>query len=167
MAKTDYGEDSGGVGEVRVMVNKTNGGIEMKRFNKLIWLCFCISLVNIFCLKNVLAVAFEKKVNKSEERELAEAITIDYNGVKVDLIVYRPQSDEVDVVLAFHGTTMDDSKIFEAAEKMLKSTKKIIKKDNIMIISVAYPEEGLLMGDNIKECEAALLWAKYNASKEL
>ena len=139
----------------------------MKRLNKLMWFGLCILLMNMFCLQSVRVVFSEEKSNESEERELTDTMVIDYNGVKVNVIIDRPQSYVVDVVLAFHGTTMDDSKIFQAAETMLKNTKKIIRKDNVMIISVVYPEEGLLMGDNIKECEVALLWTKYNASKEL
>ncbi len=95
------------------------------------------------------------------------SIVIDYEGIKVNAVIDYPESNEVDVLLAFHGTTMDDSNIIEAAKTMLKNTKKIIKKNNVMIISVAYPEEGMLFGDNIREAEAALLWTKYNASKEL
>jgi hypothetical protein len=32
---------------------------------------------------------------------------------------------------------------------------------------VVYPEENLLMGDNLRHCEAALMWLKNNASSEL
>jgi len=103
----------------------------------------------------------------TENSSSTNPIIINYNGVKVNAIIDGPESKEVDVLLAFHGTTMDDSKILEAADTMLKNTKRIIKKENVMIISVAYPEEGLLMGDNIREAEAALLWTKNNASKEL
>ena len=95
------------------------------------------------------------------------SIVIDYKGIKVNAVIDKPESNEVDVLLAFHGTTTDDSKILAAAETMLKNTKKIIKKNNVLIISVAYPEEGMLFGDNIREAEAALLWTKYNASEEL
>jgi len=95
------------------------------------------------------------------------SIVINYNGVKVAAVVDYPKSKEVDVLLAFHGTAMFDSRIVEAAKTMLDNTKKIIKKDNVLIISVAYPEEGILFGDNIKQAEAALLWTKNNASKEL
>ena len=36
-----------------------------------------------------------------------------------------------------------------------------------MIVSVAYAQENLLLGDSIIQCEAALLWLKNNASQEL
>jgi pimeloyl-ACP methyl ester carboxylesterase len=37
----------------------------------------------------------------------------------------------------------------------------------MMIVSVAYPQENVLLGDNIVQAEAALLWLKNNASQEL
>jgi len=37
----------------------------------------------------------------------------------------------------------------------------------MMIVSVAYPEENLLMGDNVLHSEAALLWVKNKAAGEL
>jgi len=37
----------------------------------------------------------------------------------------------------------------------------------MLIVSVAYPEENLLFGDNIQHCEAALLWVKNHAAREL
>ena len=139
----------------------------MKRLNKFMRLGLCILLINIFCLQNVQAVFSEGKGNKSEGRELIDTRYIDYNGVKVNVIIDRPESDEADVLFVFHGTAIYDSNIIRAAETMLKNTKKIVKRKNIVIISVAYPEQGLLFGDNIKEAEAALLWTKHNASKEL
>lgn len=37
----------------------------------------------------------------------------------------------------------------------------------MMIVSVAHPQENILFGDNIQHAEAALLWVKNKASKEL
>jgi acetyl esterase/lipase len=34
-------------------------------------------------------------------------------------------------------------------------------------VSVAYPEQGLLMGDNVRHAEAALLWVREHAAREL
>ena len=36
-----------------------------------------------------------------------------------------------------------------------------------MIVSVVYPEENLLMGDNIVYAEAGLLWVQQQAEEEL
>ena len=37
----------------------------------------------------------------------------------------------------------------------------------MMIVSVAYPQEKILFGDNIVQAEAALLWLKNKAGEEL
>jgi hypothetical protein len=93
--------------------------------------------------------------------------TISYNGVSVKVVIDKPISDTVDALLAFHGTVMDDDIIVDAAYNTLNEVKKITTRPNIMYVSVAYPEEGLLMGDNVRESEAALLWVKYKADSAL
>jgi hypothetical protein len=93
--------------------------------------------------------------------------TISYNGVQVDVVIDKPVNNEVDVILLYHGTVMFDDKILEAANNALEAFKKITSRTDIMFVSVAYPEENLLMGDNIAHAEAALLWVKYKASQEL
>lgn len=96
-----------------------------------------------------------------------ELKTISYKGVSVKVVIDKPLSDTVDALLAFHGTVMDDDLIVDAAYKSLNEVKKITTRPNIMFVSVAYPEEGLLMGDNVRESEAALLWVKYKADSAL
>lgn len=92
---------------------------------------------------------------------------IHYNGVSVRVVIDKPQNDAVDVLLTFHGTVAYDSKILEAANNTLDNFKRILDRSDMMIVSVAYPEENLLMGDNLRHCEAALLWVKYKAEEEL
>jgi len=93
--------------------------------------------------------------------------TINENNVSVQLIIDKPAIESADVVMTFHGTVETDDKIVQAAQKTLDETKKIVNRQDILFISVAYPEEGLFMGDNLKHAEAALLWAKQKASKAL
>ena len=95
-------------------------------------------------------------------------IHIDYNGIKVDAWAEGVRgSKEVDMLLVYHGTASKDSLIVDSALTILEKTRNILNRNNLMIVSVAYPEEGLLLGDNIKQSEAALLWAKNKASAEL
>jgi pimeloyl-ACP methyl ester carboxylesterase len=54
-----------------------------------------------------------------------------------------------------------------AAQNTLDGFKRILERKDMMIVSVAYPEENLLMGDNVKYAEKALLWLKNKASTEL
>lgn len=92
---------------------------------------------------------------------------INYNNVNVDLVIDKPAINEVDVLIVFHGTVIYDSKILEAAINTLEEFKQILDRKDMMIVSVAYPEENLLMGDNVVHSEAALLWVKNKANQEL
>lgn len=92
---------------------------------------------------------------------------INYNGIQVDVVIDKPVNNDVDVLILYHGTVLYDNKILEAANNTLEAFRKILNRTDIMFVSVAYPEENLLMGDNIAHAEAALLWVKNNASQEL
>ncbi|MFM7671275.1 MAG: alpha/beta hydrolase family protein [Bacteroidota bacterium] len=92
---------------------------------------------------------------------------ITYNGVSVDVVIDKPQQDTVDVLVVYHGTVSYDSKILEAAHRTLDEFKRILTRTDMMIVSVAYPEENLMIGDNIAHAEAALLWVKNNVGQEL
>ena len=93
--------------------------------------------------------------------------TISYNSVNVDVVIDKPALDDLDVLLVFHGTVLLDSNIITAANTTLDKFKGILDRDDMMIVSVAYPQENLLFGDNIVQGEAALLWLKNEASQEL
>ena len=93
--------------------------------------------------------------------------SVTYNNINVDVIIDKPALNEVDVLLVFHGTVMYDSSIISAANTTLDKFKGILYRTDMMIVSVAYPQENVLLGDNIVECEAALLWLKNKASQEL
>lgn len=98
-----------------------------------------------------------------------ETRRITYNGVSVEVVIEKPTvaAGSLDAIITYHGTVFQDSKILEAAHTTLTQVKEITQRKDVVFVSVAYPEEGLLMGDNIRESEAALLWVKNNASKEL
>lgn len=92
---------------------------------------------------------------------------ISYNGVNVNVVIDKPQNDAVDVLIVYHGTVTFDYKILDAANNTLDGFKRILLRTDMMIVSVAYPEENLLMGDNLLHAEAALLWVKNKAGQEL
>jgi hypothetical protein len=92
---------------------------------------------------------------------------VSYNGFSVDVVIDKPQNDTVDVLVVYHGTVAFDNKILEAAHNTLDGFKRILTRSDMMIVSVAYPEENLLMGDNIVQAEAALLWVKNKAQQDL
>lgn len=93
--------------------------------------------------------------------------SINYNNINLDVVVDKPALHEVDVLLVFHGTVINDSSIMTAANNTLDKFMSILNRKDMMIVSVAYPQENILFGDNIVQCEAALLWLKNKASQEL
>ena len=93
--------------------------------------------------------------------------TITYNNINVDVVIDKPALNEVDVLLVFHGTVLYDFNLMNAANTTLDKFKSILERNDMMIVSVAYPQENVLFGDSIIQCEAALLWLKNNASQEL
>jgi hypothetical protein len=124
---------------------------------------FNISIVLVF-----FGLSCEKDGNSSIARiEFRGVKKISYDGISVDIVIDKPKNDTLDVLITFHGTVIYDNKILEAANNTLDGFKRILSRTDMMIVSVAYPEEGLLMGDNIMESEAALLWIKNKANNEL
>ena len=93
--------------------------------------------------------------------------TISYNSVSVDVIIDKPAKNDLDVLLVFHGSVTSDNEILTAANNTLDKFKGILDRNDMMIVSVAYPQEFVLLGDNIVKCEAALLWLKNKANQEL
>jgi len=96
-----------------------------------------------------------------------ETHTISYNNIQVDVVIDKPALNTVDVLLVFHGTVLYDSNILTAANSTLDEFKGILDRTDMMIVSVAYPGENKLLGDNIVQAEAALLWVKNKAAQEL
>ena len=92
--------------------------------------------------------------------------SITYNGVNVNLVIDKPALKEVDVIIVYHGTVKYDNLILEASTSLIDKVKTILDREDMMIVSVAYPEQNLLMGDNILEAEAGLLWVKNKANEE-
>ena len=109
------------------------------------------------------------KENSTEQSIDAYRVTqtITYNNINVDVVIDKPALNEVDVLLVFHGTVLYDSNLMTAANTTLDKFKSILDRNDMMIVSVAYPQENVLLGDSIVQCEAALLWLKNNASQEL
>lgn len=93
--------------------------------------------------------------------------SINYNGLNVDVIIDKPDINELDVLITYHGTVQDDKNTLSAAETALNQFKNTLDRKDMMIVSVAHPQRNILFGDNIKQAEAALLWVKNQASQDL
>ena len=122
-------------------------------------LFFLLSIIHFFSCAN-------------ENTELSidayrETRTISYNNINVDVVIDKPALNEVDVLLIFHGTVLYDLNLMTAANTTLDKFKSVLDRNDMMIVSVAYPQENVLLGDNIVQGEAALLWLKNEASQEL
>jgi hypothetical protein len=121
----------------------------------------------IFLLLSFSCNKADNPIDKNHHSAYQITKSIHYDGVSVDVVIDKPEGNEFDVVMVFHGTARHDSLILQAAHNVLERFKSILNRKDMMIVSVAYPEENLLFGDNIQHCEAALLWVKNNANREL
>ncbi|MBM3752129.1 MAG: hypothetical protein FJW21_13285 [Acidimicrobiia bacterium] len=54
-----------------------------------------------------------------------------------------------------------------AAQLALDSFKRLLVRNDLLLVSVAYPQQNREMGDGVREAEAALLWVKHEASRAL
>ncbi len=119
----------------------------------------------------MILLACKKKTNPTNTAKNDSAFqitkTIVGDSLAVDVVIDKPQGTSFDVLMVFHGTVTYDSLILGAAQNTLDGFKRILDREDMMIVSVAYPEENLLMGDNLKHAEAALLWVKNKAATEL
>ena len=128
------------------------------------------SLIGVLLLL-ILLSACKKKTNTTQNAPGDSAYvvtkTLVDDSFPVDVIIDKPQGAFFDVLMVFHGTVTYDSLILSAAQNTLDGFKRILDRKDMMIVSVAYPEENLLMGDNVKYAEKALLWVKNKAASEL
>ena len=107
----------------------------------------------------------------SDTDEVLEAYrttrSITYNDLEVDVIIDKPIGNSFDVLVVYHGTVWSDSQIHSAATMTLEKFSDSLQREDVMIVSVVYPEENLKMGDNIVYAEAGLLWVQQLAAEEL
>ena len=127
------------------------------------------AIENLFAISILLFFSCNKDSKAEQPSHVAYRITkiISYNDINVNVVIDKPAINEVDVLLVFHGTVKFDNEILSAANTTLDKFKSILDRNDMMIVSVAYPQENVLFGDNIVNGEAALLWLKNKASQEL
>ena len=125
-------------------------------------------LISLFMLF-FLSCEKDNTSNQPNPNSSAYRITksISYNSVNVDVIIDKPEGNEFDVLITYHGTVQSDSAILTSAETTLNQFKNILNRQDMMIVSVAHPQLNILFGDNILQAEAALLWVKHKANQEL
>ncbi|MEY3287707.1 MAG: hypothetical protein RL500_2437 [Pseudomonadota bacterium] len=98
----------------------------------------------------------------------AEGIrTITYGGVSVQVVIDMPAAAVKDALVLYHPTVWFDDQIVAAAENTLESFKRLLYRDDTLLVSVAYPQQDREIGEGLREAQAALLWVKHEASKAL
>lgn len=115
----------------------------------------------------LLSCTKDEQSNLDSSKAYRQTKTINYNNLTMDVVIDKPALNELDVLLVFHGTVASDNQIMTAANTTLDKFKEILDRKDMLIVSVAYPQENLLFGDNIVYAEAALLWLKNKANQEL
>jgi len=98
---------------------------------------------------------------------LRETRTIEVGEVRVDVVLSRPAVTEVDALIVFHGTTGRNNRALPAAERTLDEFGALLDRQDVLLVSVVYLEEGRLMGDAVLDGEAALLWVRSEAPRAL
>lgn len=107
-------------------------------------------------------------VDASEEGiAFRKTLSASYMGTTVPVIVDKPAGKVLDALVVYHGSVWFDAKVIESTNNILDNFKKILTRKDLLLVSVAYPEEGLLVGDNIKHAEAGLMWTMNDAAREL
>ncbi|MFN7856123.1 MAG: alpha/beta hydrolase family protein [Acidovorax sp.] len=93
--------------------------------------------------------------------------TITYGGVSAKVVIHIPPVAVKDALVLYHPTVWFDDQIEAAAENTLENFKRLLNRDDMLLVSVAYPEQDREIGEGLREAEAALLWVKHEASKAL
>lgn len=93
--------------------------------------------------------------------------TITYGGIPVQVVIHMPSAAVRDALVLYHPTVWFDDRILPAAENTLENFKRLLQRDDTLLISVAYPQQDREIGQGLREAEAALLWVKNEASRAL
>ena len=93
--------------------------------------------------------------------------TVTYGGVSVQVVIHIPPAAVKDALVLYHPTVWFDDRIVPAAENNLENFKRLLYRDDMLLVSVAYPQQNREIGEGLREAEAALLWVKNDASRAL
>lgn len=98
--------------------------------------------------------------------ERIEEFSIVFEETEITGYLYIPKTaNSVDVVLGFHGTTESDSQNIATANSLLTRLKDIVGIKDKAIVTVAYPQEDILFGDNVYYAETVLKWLFSNPTE--
>lgn len=113
------------------------------------------------------ALAADAAADASPRGPFRGVRTARVDGVTVDVLIDKPANDVVDALVVYHGTVGQDRLVPEATENTLDQFRRLLDRSDVMLVSVAYPEQGRLFGDNFREAEAGLRWVREVAPAEM
>lgn len=90
-------------------------------------------------------------------------MTVQTEGFSLPLYVDKPAAEQLDVIVAYHGTVGRDSQLATATQTIAQNLRQILTAPNVAIVSVGYPQQGRLMGESMPEAEAGLRWCQQQA----
>lgn len=93
--------------------------------------------------------------------------TITYGGVSAQVVIHMPSASVKNALVLYHPTVWFDNLILPSAENTLEQFKRLLQRDDMLLVSVAYPQQNREVGEGLREAEAALLWVKNEASEAL
>jgi hypothetical protein len=93
--------------------------------------------------------------------------TLTYGGVSVQVVIHLPSASVKDALVLYHPTVWFDDRTLPAAGNTLDTFKRLLPRDDMLLVSVAYPQQDREIGEGLREAEAALLWVKHEASRAL
>ncbi|MFM7710438.1 MAG: hypothetical protein ACKO5C_05935, partial [Ferruginibacter sp.] len=96
------------------------------------------TLLYLTCLLVVVFTAC-KKDNPAPDNTAAYRTTksVQFNNIGVDVVIDKPVGTTFDVLVVYHGTVMYDSLILNAAITALDGFKRILDRQDMLVISVA------------------------------
>jgi len=93
--------------------------------------------------------------------------TITHGGVPVQVVIHMPSAPVREALVLYHGTVWFDDRILPAAQNTLENFKRLLLRDDTLLVSVAHPQQHREIGEGLREAEAALLWVQNEASRVL
>jgi predicted esterase len=104
------------------------------------------------------------EINKVwENRE----INFTYKNLSSKVFINKPAGNSFDILILFHGTTNSNSKSVIAAKSFIKTGIDIVGENNFMIVSLAYKEENVLIGEEVEEGRILIEWVKNQMLQDL
>lgn len=78
----------------------------------------------------------------------------------MQVVIHTPSASVKDALVLYHPTVWFDDRTLPAAESTLDNFKRLLQRDDMLLVSVAHPQQDREIDEGLREVEAALLWVK-------